>query len=365
MSGCPLEGADLFRRKHGAESGRCQACGPRLQVALLRDAQREAGGTLELVAGGRSVAGHLQQVRAYRGHAGDGRPAPSRPRPAGPARPPDRPPRRSRRSGSGSPSARARTPAASRTAAGSAANRCPRRAAPRRAPRRSRPGSGTARSGRSCSVAVISATPLGDRGASQQRAVLLGQRHQTAVRRRSGPAAGRRSAASAPAGRRPRRPSGNCWCSCRVSRIASAESSTRCRLGPALAVYPSLKIKYSTCRTADRRSARSSAGGSANRAPLSLIRCLARLIRWPTVFSGTSSARAISAVVRPPTARRVSATCAGAVSAGWQQSSSKVSESSTSEIGGASDPRREAPPPRAGAGPSRCATARSAGARPP
>jgi len=45
-----------------------------------------------------------------------------------------------------------------------------------------------------------------------------------------------------------------------------------------------------------------------NQAPLSRIFCLARLIRWPTVASGTSSARAISAVLNPPTARKVRAT---------------------------------------------------------
>ena len=71
-------------------------------------------------------------------------------------------------------------------------------------------------------------------------------------------------------------------------------------------------------------------------APQSRIFCLARLIRWPTVASGISNARAISAVVRPPTARRVSATCDPVLWAGWAQSSSKVSESSTAEAGAGS-----------------------------
>ncbi len=35
--------------------------------------------------------------------------------------------------------------------------------------------------------------------------------------------------------------------------------------------------------------------------------CLARLIRWAIVGSGTRNAWAISAVVKPPTARNVSA----------------------------------------------------------
>ena len=72
-----------------------------------------------------------------------------------------------------------------------------------------------------------------------------------------------------------------------------------------------------------------------NSPPLSRMRCLARLMRWATVASGTSSARAISAVVRPPTARNVSATCETRVSDGWQQSSSSASVSSSSGTGGA------------------------------
>ena len=50
--------------------------------------------------------------------------------------------------------------------------------------------------------------------------------------------------------------------------------------------------------------------------PLSLIACLARLIRWAMVASGTRNAAAICAVVRPPTARRVSAIWLGADRAG-------------------------------------------------
>jgi len=50
---------------------------------------------------------------------------------------------------------------------------------------------------------------------------------------------------------------------------------------------PRLKTRYSTCRTAARRSERSASCGKRNRAPLTLIRCLARLMRWATVASGT------------------------------------------------------------------------------
>ncbi len=60
---------------------------------------------------------------------------------------------------------------------------------------------------------------------------------------------------------------------------------------------------------------------------------LARVMRWATVASGTSRARAISAVVNPPTARSVSATCDGGRSAGWQHITSSASESSASSPG--------------------------------
>src|SRR6266516_4284784 len=83
-------------------------------------------------------------------------------------------------------------------------------------------------------------------------------------------------------------------------------------------------MRYSTCSTATIRSERSARGGMANSAPLALIRCLARLMRWATVASGTRNARAISAVVSPPTARSVKATWEGGVSDGWQHSSSGV-----------------------------------------
>jgi hypothetical protein len=46
------------------------------------------------------------------------------------------------------------------------------------------------------------------------------------------------------------------------------------------------------------------------------MRCLARLIRWAIVASGTRNALAISAVVSPPTARRVSAMAEADVSTG-------------------------------------------------
>ena len=66
----------------------------------------------------------------------------------------------------------------------------------------------------------------------------------------------------------------------------------------------------------------------ANGSPLSLMRCLARLIRRVMVASGTRNARAISAVVSPPTARRVSAICEAGDSDGWQHRNSRMSVSS-------------------------------------
>ena len=58
-------------------------------------------------------------------------------------------------------------------------------------------------------------------------------------------------------------------------------------------------------REAARR--RSAASGSAKGVPDSWIVCFARLMRCAIVASGTRNALAISAVVRPPTARSVSA----------------------------------------------------------
>ena len=55
---------------------------------------------------------------------------------------------------------------------------------------------------------------------------------------------------------------------------------------------------------------------------------LARLIRCAMVASGTRNALAISAVVRPPTARNVSAIAEDGVRAGWQHIKSRMSVSS-------------------------------------
>lgn len=67
--------------------------------------------------------------------------------------------------------------------------------------------------------------------------------------------------------------------------------------------------------------------------PLSLMDCLARLMRRVMVASGTRNARATSAVVRPPRARNVSAICDAGESDGWQHMNSKMSVSSDSRAG--------------------------------
>ena len=79
-------------------------------------------------------------------------------------------------------------------------------------------------------------------------------------------------------------------------------------------------------RTAAARRARP-VGASRSRPRRGSV-CLARLMRWAIVASGTRKAAAISAVVRPPTARNVRATWDGGVSAGWQHRNSSRSESS-------------------------------------
>ncbi len=95
-------------------------------------------------------------------------------------------------------------------------------------------------------------------------------------------------------------------------------------------VCPSLKIRYRTCSTAASRRGQSRSSGMRNSVPVALMRCLARLIRWAMVVSGTMKARAISAVVRPPTQRRVRAMADAGDRAGWQHRNSTVSVSSWS-----------------------------------
>ena len=113
--------------------------------------------------------------------------------------------------------------------------------------------------------------------------------------------AGRRASVSSISASRPATsPSpGSSRYSHRASRIASADRSGLVSSSLWVAEYPSLKIRYSTCSTARSRSPRSAslsgpvAGGRASGTPLALMACLARLIRWAMVASGTRNAAAI------------------------------------------------------------------------
>src|SRR6266540_2744985 len=66
--------------------------------------------------------------------------------------------------------------------------------------------------------------------------------------------------------------------------------------------------------------------------PAARIFCLARTSRCPIVGSGTKKARAISTVLKPPSVRNVSATCASRFSAGWQQVKINRRRSSSSDV---------------------------------
>ena len=77
---------------------------------------------------------------------------------------------------------------------------------------------------------------------------------------------------------------------------------------------------------------------------------LARLIRCAMVASGTRKACAISAVVRPPTARGVSASCDGGDRSGWQQRNSSVSVSSCSAAASGAPGAPAGPPATRAAG---------------
>ena len=66
------------------------------------------------------------------------------------------------------------------------------------------------------------------------------------------------------------------------------------------------------------RCGKSSASGTRYGMPASRILPFARTSRCAIVDSGTRNARAISAVVKPPSRRRVRATCTAVASAGWQ-----------------------------------------------
>ncbi len=120
--------------------------------------------------------------------------------------------------------------------------------------------------------------------------------------------------------------------SIRVRRIASAVSSVRCDRSPggrgvALVEHQVQHVAHHGHALGELRRCRPRRIAP----PAALIAALARLMRCAIVASGTRKALAISAVVRPPTARSVSASCDGGDTAGWQQSTSRSRVSSVSE----------------------------------
>ena len=83
-----------------------------------------------------------------------------------------------------------------------------------------------------------------------------------------------------------------------------------------------------TSSTDASRGASSAPRGTSNGTCASASVRLARTMRWAIVGSGTRNARAISAVVRPPSRRSVSATRASVDSTGWQDVKIRRSRSS-------------------------------------
>ena len=101
--------------------------------------------------------------------------------------------------------------------------------------------------------------------------------------------------------------SGSAATSSRASRIASAHSSVRTSRSPDVAVYPSLKIRYTTVHTSASRSASRSGGGTSKRIPASRILRFTRTSRCAIVACAMRNASAISSVVSPASVRSVSA----------------------------------------------------------
>src|SRR5690554_5760233 len=84
-----------------------------------------------------------------------------------------------------------------------------------------------------------------------------------------------------------------------------------------------------TPSTAPRRSLHSGGSGASKGTFAAASVFFARTMRCCTVATGTSSIRAISSVVRPPTTRRVNATCASRESTGWHAVNTSRSRSSS------------------------------------
>ena len=112
--------------------------------------------------------------------------------------------------------------------------------------------------------------------------------------------------------------------------VAQVDADQRRVVGDLAGRVPLVEDQVHHVQDRGRALASSGPSGSRNGMPAPTIFFLARTRRWAIVDSGTRKALAISVVVRPPTVRRVSATCACSPSAGWQHRNSSRSWSSSS-----------------------------------
>ena len=123
---------------------------------------------------------------------------------------------------------------------------------------------------------------------------------------------------------------GSARCTRSVSLIASAVRPRSIRCAPDGTDEPVVNRRCSTWRTACNRVGSSCAATGPKGASTPASLALARLIRCAAVLGGSKRPAATCWVVSPHTARSVSATAEPGLSAGWQHSSSRCTESSWS-----------------------------------
>ena len=215
--------------------------------------------------------------------------------------------------------------------------------------------------------ALVDRRPVPPRRGPARRAAPTRRRHESRAARRASVSS---ISASSPA-TSPSSGSRACTRACQTDRFA--RSSARCRSGPDVVVYPSLKIRYSTCNTTLQPLGALGLGRQLERAPRRLDPLLGAADALRHRRLRHEERAAICAVVSPPTARNVSASCDAGESAGWQHRNSSVSVSSRSATSlrpPAAPPRiasvvdAAAVRPRAAPARSRCATRLSAAAPP-
>ena len=115
----------------------------------------------------------------------------------------------------------------------------------------------------------------------------------------------------------------------RVSRIASRARSSRCKCGPAAAGVAFVEDQIQDVQHRRSRSARSCAVGRRKGYARRFDALLGAADALRHGRLGHQEGVAISAVVRPPTARSVRAIAEDGVSAGWQHMKSRISVSSS------------------------------------